>query len=181
MAENTQPKNASQESLLRTLVKEAPPHQKNEERVKVLVEIARLDTLINNILVKKLILSSEDEDDLLAEGKPLGSLMLRAKLARRLGIITSDFYAVIKILSRIRNKCAHSEERFPVFDNTEIKNLINSLFPRFDPSLFEDNGKKNYNVEQKFDIITSYSNTLLSLTLRQVEPFEAPGKEVIFR
>src|SRR3569623_1929886 len=108
--------------------------------------------------------------------------MLQAKLARRLGVISSDMYSVVKSLSKIRNKCAHSEQQFQVFSDTEIREHTNNIFERFDPDLYSTEGKKTYSTKEKFKFICDYTDAYLSIALRdEVEPIVSPSKEAIFR
>jgi hypothetical protein len=136
-------------------------HRKNASRVDVIVSVGNIDFQLVKVITKKLNPAMNDADELLSEGAPVGSLMLRAKLAYRMGLISHELYGVIRCLSKIRNLSAHSNERFDIFSRDEVKSFVSNMASRIDPEF-----NTGSSIEQKF-------NTVCDLVILELENLEA--------
>jgi len=166
---------------------------KNEDRVTIITSVAHIDDLIKDILTKILVPTIEDQDSLLDEGRSLGSFMLRARLAHRLGVISEVLYAGLKDLSKIRNKCAHSSDNFNPLKDQSIIQSIRNLYERLDNQFREKEAesltpdlpglevKKLEISRTQFLYVTGYYRAVLKDVLNKREPLPLPTKEIIFR
>jgi len=125
----------------------------SKSRVEVLIAIAKIDNRLQEVLKDFLLPCTSDNDDLLDEGGILGSFMLRAKLAYRLGIIGTMTYWTLKELSKIRNICAHKDEDIDIFKLAEVVSRVNGIWSRMgDVFRKDEEGKiRKLSVEQKFN------------------------------
>jgi DNA-binding MltR family transcriptional regulator len=165
------------ESAIKDLLAMTPSRDKNQARVDVLVGVGSVDVALQSLLTKYLTQSMDEQDDLLSEGKPLGSLMLRAKLALRLGLISPDLYAIIKSLSRIRNISAHSEQRFDPFEEQGIKQNIQNIWLRLDK---EYTKRADTSTEMRFNEICSLVEAMIIFGSRTIKPASMRNQEPIF-
>jgi len=81
----------------------------NEEsdRAAVIIGIARLDTVLLQILQKVMVPSTGNDDELLEGDSPLGTFHARIHCAFRLGLIDASVARALHICRRIRNTFAH--------------------------------------------------------------------------
>jgi DNA-binding MltR family transcriptional regulator len=173
------PQQGSQlQQALEQVATESSKPDKNQSRVDVLMGVGRVDSYLQQLLERRLTPSTADVDDLLGEGQLLGSFMLRAKLALRLGLISPDFYAVLKTLSKIRNVSAHSEERIDIFGNQATQDQISNIWARLDKDFKRSQDKT---IEQRFLFLCDVLSAVLKVTARNVDPLMTADMEVIFK
>ena len=152
----------------------------HKDRVQVITSVAEIDTVLRELLERRLCIPSTttDRDEILAEGGPIGTLVLRGRLARRLGLISSELFQVIKQLAEIRNECAHNESSFNVFKDPSISQRVSNIYSRVNPIYY---GKETpeLTVELKFTRITSLCSVWLQIKRDSVEPLKPPAIERI--
>ncbi len=163
-------------NVLKQLLAQEPKIDKNQSRVDALIGVAAVDAQLQQLLIVRLTPSTDDEDELLKEGRPLGSFMLRAKLARRLGLISPDLYSILKVLSEIRNICAHSERREDVFNDQSVRQRVENLWSRVSKDLKHDENT----VEEKFNSLCEIIKFSLSFRLRSIIPLTTANSEFFF-
>lgn len=174
-------RNQNSSELKKALENTEPEHAKNRNRVDVIVETAKIDSILNQLIVKRLAPTSHDQDELLSEGGPMGSFNLRSKMAKRLGLVSEDLYAVLKDLSLIRNRCAHSDERFEVFSDDSVKQRIDNIWTRLDSSFQELAKTKIPTTRQKFKLICRILVVVLEIAAEKSEPLLSSERESVFK
>lgn len=153
-----------------------PTPNVHKDRVRVIVSVAEIDNLLLELLSTYLIATTEDRDTLLAEGGVIGTLVLRAKLCYRLGLISSQMYAHIKKLSEIRNDCAHSkEESIEVFKMDKIISFVDHTWRLIDPRYKK--GVKEDDIPDKFTTVCWMISIELELMLKDIKPIKQPKTE----
>jgi len=81
--------------------------KKESDRSAVILGTAKLDIQLYQILRKVLRSTPSSRDDLLDDGRPLGTFSSRIDMAYRLGLITADFARELHLVRRIRDSFAH--------------------------------------------------------------------------
>lgn len=161
----------------------------NKDRIDVITKVAEIDAIFKDLLVNKLILPQDDiADDLLDENRPLGTFMMRVKLAFRLGLISHEFYSAMRVLSKIRNDCAHTPNQLDVFNDQSIAQKINSLYLRIHPELQDMDaitvGKKGATrltaTKLQFKMLMAYYIYILKDVTGKLKPSPSPLTEIIF-
>ena len=85
--------------------------KKESDRAAVILEVARLDILLYQLLVSVL-LPSVTKDDVLFDGEgPLSTFNAKIDLAYRLGLIDDKFAHALHMVRKIRNSFAHEADR----------------------------------------------------------------------
>lgn len=96
------------------------------DRGMCLLAVGKIDTVLMEILQKKLLGTKSLKRDLFGSNGPLGTLSSRLKLSYSLGILSQSHYREADAIRQIRNKFAHSDK--PInFDSLEIVELSNNL------------------------------------------------------
>jgi DNA-binding MltR family transcriptional regulator len=153
--------------------------EKNANRTKVIVDIARIEEKLTEILRAVLVPCTDTvEDNLLGDGGPLGTVMLKAKLCVRLGLVSSDMYLTIKKLSKIRNKCAHEPDHFDIFNDQVTRSSVESIFDLLNKELSLEFNHSS--VADKFNTICFMINVYLDNQIGLTKLHESCQKELIF-
>lgn len=157
---------------------DAQPSRKSSDSARslILVEVSEIDVKLNDLILRSLAPATGDSDQLLDEGGTLGSFQLRARLAYRMGLISLDFYDVLKRLATIRNKCAHSPEREDFFAKPEVVSHVNFIYPRTNPE-FRD---KEKTVEEKFQFICRLVVAILNANIEFAPQHLSRDTEIMF-
>src|SRR5438874_1315224 len=80
------------------------------ERAAVVMGVALVDESLEDALVKLLLPTKTNPDELFAPDRPIGSFGAKTRLAYRLGLVDDEFCSALDMLRRIRNAFAHSAE-----------------------------------------------------------------------
>jgi len=81
--------------------------KEESDRAAVILGAAKLDTLLAQILERRLLPSSASADELLDGDSPLSTFSSRINACYRLGLISADFAKALHLVRRIRNSFAH--------------------------------------------------------------------------
>ena len=107
----------------------------NRERTLAIVGGVDLEELLGRMLSEIFIEGRESEATL---GRVLGTFHSRTQVAYCLGLISSDEYADLHTIRRIRNHFAHNSKGCSFGDQEVIDLCQNLRIPRQRPDLFED-------------------------------------------
>lgn len=150
-------KQPQKSTILEALQKQVPTNEISESRVNVIVAVAQIEASLTDSVTSSLTPSlDEKEDDLLDDSRPLGSFMLKAKLALRLSLISPGLYKMLSTLSWIRNRCAHEQKHFDVFNDERIRDKINYAYGQLNPDFLAT--KQAVDTKKKFEAVCNLIN-----------------------
>jgi DNA-binding MltR family transcriptional regulator len=166
-------------NLLQSLLSQQPQRpDKNQSRVDALIGVATIDVALQGLLSKALTPSLQDNlDELLSEGQALGSLLSRAKLACRMGLISHDLYSTISKLSKIRNASAHDEQRVNIFDKDDVRQIVSNIWDRITPKFKSEDDKT---IEEKFNSICFLVKISITIKTDSIRVVTYGDKEIMF-
>lgn len=152
-------------------------NKKNAQRVLVITSVAKIDDDLLRLLQLYMV-SPSDNEDLIKEGAPLGSLKLRAKLCFRLGLVSLELFQLIKMLAEVRNDCSHKPDELNVFDEESVRARIDNHWTRLNPELFDS---KTRETEERFKLICSFISIYLGIQINSMSGGMQHKIEILFR
>jgi DNA-binding MltR family transcriptional regulator len=93
------------------------------DRAVVIVAVAKLDQLLRDLIVARLVPSSKSDDELVDGDRPLGTFSARISIAFRLGLIDAEFARSLDLIRRIRNEFAHEARLASLSSDEHIKRV----------------------------------------------------------
>ena len=105
--------------------------KEESDRAVVIVGVAKLDSLLYQILKKALLPSPTSSDELFeGDNAPLFNFSSKIKLCSRLGVINKEFAECLHLIRKIRNNCAHQIDGCDLNSGSEkdrVTTLVNRL------------------------------------------------------
>lgn len=99
------------------------------DRAAVILGAAKLDTLLMQILDRRLLPSLAGTDELLDGDSPLATFSSRINACYRLGLITPEFAKALHLIRRIRNGFAHEISGVSLASGSHADRLKSLLLP----------------------------------------------------
>jgi hypothetical protein len=94
------------------------------DRATVIIAAAKLDQLLRDLIVARLVPSSKSEDDLVdGDRRPLGAFSARIAIAFRIGLIDAEVARSLDLIRRIRNEIAHEARLASLSSDEHIKRV----------------------------------------------------------
>lgn len=97
---------------------------KESDRACAILGAAMLDARLESLFRSRLLGSA---DELLANGRPLGSFSVKIRLSHSLGWISDDAFKDLNIVREVRNRFAHSFDHDLTFDDQSIRDQCSNL------------------------------------------------------
>jgi DNA-binding MltR family transcriptional regulator len=94
------------------------------DRACAILGAAMLDARLESLFRSRLI---GQPDELLANGRPLGSFSVKIRLSHSLGWISDDACKDLNIVREVRNRFAHSFDHDLTFDDQSIRDQCSNL------------------------------------------------------
>ena len=97
--------------------------QGESDRAAVIIAAAKLDQLLRDLIVARLVPSSKSDDDLVDGDRPLGAFSARIAIAFRIGLIDAEVARSLDLIRRIRNEFAHEARLASLSSDEHIKRV----------------------------------------------------------
>ena len=114
----------------------------------IIIVVSYADDLLTKLIKKNLVVPN-NSDELFDDSQPLFNFGPKIEMAYRLGFISPELLWTLHKLRKLRDRCAHSQEKI-AFSDGAIRDLISEIHSRF--------SKKHHKAtttEEKFYDITS--------------------------
>lgn len=103
--------------------------KEESDRAAVILGAAKLDSLLGQILDRRLLPSLGSTDELLEGDSPLSTFSARINTCYRLGLITADFAKALHLVRRIRNSFAHEVSGVSLGSGSHADRVKSLLLP----------------------------------------------------
>ena len=120
-------KNSS--TALRAYIQVVDEFKNESDRAAVILGAAKLDSLLAQVLDRRLLPSLSSSDELLDGDSPLATFSARINSAYRLGLITPDFAKSLHLVRRIRNSFAHEVSGVSLESGSHADRVNSLLLP----------------------------------------------------
>jgi len=114
------------EPLLQELLNFVAEFENESQRAVVILGAAKLDTLLEALLIRVLVPSPSGRDELFDTDRPLSTFSAKIELAYRLGLISGALSRAMHLIRKIRNDFAHSASGASL-DSGQHKDRVSSL------------------------------------------------------
>ena len=99
------------------------------DRAAVIIAASKLDELLRDLIVARLVPSNTSHDELVDGDRPLSSFSARISIALRLGLIDAEIARSLDLIRKIRNDFAHSARLTSLSSETHIKRVKELVRP----------------------------------------------------
>lgn len=138
------------------------------DRATVILVVAKLESLLYQILQKHLISTPVSKDELLENERPLGSFSAKICMAYRLGLIDNLFSSSLHLIRRIRNDFAHEVEGCTL-DSGPHRDRVRGLIAQVESLEFFIKMCDNLKKEDKFTLASIQFRAMAALICTSLE------------
>jgi DNA-binding MltR family transcriptional regulator len=150
------------------------------DRAAVILGAAKLDLMLNQILLKVLFPNASSQDDLFDQDRPLSSFAAKINLCHRLGIIDSECSRALHMIRKIRNDFAHEVSGCSLNTGSHRDRVKELAAPLGIYTIFEDAKRVFFGDESSYSADFRTALAIVSIQLEDILSCVEPIRLEVF-